>query len=84
MEAVYLWIIRNITRKQFINYSGDILAAITAIIAIIQLILAVMPSDYALAGTLIVVAGVLSRGSTILANLIDYLSKKKHLNHDHI
>lgn len=67
--------LRKITRKQFINYSGDILAAITAIIAIIQLLLSVMPSDYALAGTLIVVAGVLSRGSTILANLIDYLSQ---------
>lgn len=68
---------RNITRKQFINYSGDILAAITAIIAIIQLILSVMPSDYAMAGTLIVIAGVLSRGSTILANLIDYLSQEE-------
>jgi len=69
--------LRKITRKQFINYSGDILAAITAIIAIIQLLLSVMPSDYALAGTLIVVAGVLSRGSTILANLIDYLSQEE-------
>lgn len=69
--------LRKITRKQFINYSGDILAAIAAIIAIIQLLLSVMPSDYALAGTLIVIAGVLSRGSTILANLIDYLSQEE-------
>ena len=42
---------KKITRKQFVNYSGDILAAITAIIAIIQLILSVMPSDYAMAST---------------------------------
>lgn len=66
---------RNITRKQFINYSGDILAAIIVIIAIIELILAYTPSEYAMAGTLIIVAGVLSRASTILANLIDYLSQ---------
>lgn len=77
MEAVYIIDFRNITRKQFINYIGDILAAIAAIIAIIQLLLSVMPSDYALAGTLIVIAGVLSRGSTILSNLIDYLSQEE-------
>jgi hypothetical protein len=68
---------RNITRKQFINYGGDIIAVIAAIIAIIQLLLAYMPSDYAAAGTLIVIAGILSRGSTILANLIDYLSNQE-------
>lgn len=68
---------RKITRKQFINYGGDIIAVIAAIIAIIQLLLAYMPSDYAAAGTLIVIAGILSRGSTILANLIDYLSNQE-------
>lgn len=68
---------RNITRKQFINYGGDILAVIAAIMAIMQLLLDYMPSDYAVAGTLIVIAGILSRGSTILANLIDYLSNQE-------
>lgn len=67
--------LRKITRHDFINYGGDALAFMTAIIALIGFITPYMST--ADAGSLLVLSLFLTRGSTILANLIESLSNNE-------
>ncbi|MDO9157991.1 MAG: hypothetical protein Q8S32_12215 [Burkholderiaceae bacterium] len=67
--------LRKITRKQFINYGGDAIAAMTAGAALIGLITSQLPPEEA--ASLGIVSLFLTRGSTILANLIDSLENNE-------
>lgn len=67
--------LRKITKHDFINYGGDAIAFMTAIIALIGFVTPYMST--ADAGTLLVISLFLTRGSTILANLIEALGNNE-------
>lgn len=60
-----------VTKEQVINYGGDALAFMTAIIALVGFLQAYMPPEYA--GALLTVSLFLTRGSTLLSKLLEYL-----------
>lgn len=64
----------KVTKKQLINYGGDAIAAMTASVALIGFLTSYMPADQA--GSLAVISLFLTRGSTLLANLIDSISNE--------
>lgn len=63
-----------VTKKQVINYGGDALAGIVGVIAFIGFINPYVPDEYA--GTLAIIALFLTRGSTLLAKLLEYLKSE--------
>lgn len=63
-----------VTKKQVINYGGDALAGIVGVIAFIGFINPYVPNEYA--GTLAIIALFLTRGSTLLAKLLEYLKSE--------
>ena len=60
-----------VTRKQVVNYGGDAMALIAGAMSFVAFASPFVPDEYA--GLLALVALLLTRGSTVLANLIDYL-----------